>query len=424
MIVLRLRALGLESSRNTEVILMQTVLFSLVLVAAGQLEGGNRYQFDVVPADESGGAARETTPRESSPAASADAGESEPRPFGARADEGLTDRRESSPATTLPPSRDYGGTPLGQPRSSASPASGSASAGVRPADLVRELYAAPKAAGLDGIPLSLADAVRGADSRSEQTRRVLAYWDLSTAMADYYLAVREGVEMAALRNGVARPGAEWNAALGKLKTRSQAAKRSAQAAQFQMMRLLGRSGESTLPLASDLPHGGRYETRYEEIFAGRRARPAESLNDMLALRHDELRTQAADEAEARNWLEHVSRTRNPNTGGEGLLRAYDLLSLKRRAFLFTLRDYNQKIAAYAELASPGQIEVPRLVAMHIKSDEANWEKPNVRRAAAIQAEKGRPRTFADEGRRSVRRPSASPSRERSVIVKKPAARGK
>ena len=399
---------------------MQAVIYALVIAAAGQVDGDDRYQFqfDVMPADATTAAANERAPRGRSPSAGpAGAGASGMRPVDARAFDGLPDGRESPAEVNAPTGRDFR-----QGASTSTPPAGSATKTVKPAALIEELHSAPRSARLDGIPLSLADAVRGANSRSEQTRRVLAYWDLSTAMTDYYLAVREAVEMSALRNGVARPGTEWDVALGKLKTRSQAAKRSAQAAQFQMMRLLGRSGESTLPLASDLPHAGRYETRYEKIFVGRRSLPAERLNDMLSLRHDELQAQATDEAEARNWLEHVSRTRNPNTGGEGLLRAYDLLSLRRRAFLYTLRDYNHKIAAYAELASPGRLEVPRLVAMHIKTDAANWEKPDVRRASALQAENRQPTTFAEEGRRNVRRPTSKAASEHSVLVKEPAAK--
>lgn len=267
---------------------------------------------------------------------------------------------------------------------------------AKPSQLIERLQQAPASGQLAGVSLSLAEAVEGSSSRREQTRRVVAYWDLSTAVADYYLAHREGVELRALKASVARPGPEWDEALSKLDVRTQAARRAAEAAQFQMQRMLGERGQASLPLPSDLPHGGRYETRYESIFADRQSLPAERLDEILDLRYRELQTQAGDEAAARAWLSHVSQTRNPATGGEGLLRAYDLLSLKRRAFLFTVRDYNHKIAAYTDLATPERLAVPRLVAMHIQSTSANnaWERPDIRRASADEPTAEPRTTFA------------------------------
>ncbi len=54
----------------------------------------------------------------------------------------------------------------------------------KPSELIRSLLKPPATGRLVGSPLSLAEAVEGASSRSEQTQRVEAYWDLSEATAN------------------------------------------------------------------------------------------------------------------------------------------------------------------------------------------------------------------------------------------------
>jgi hypothetical protein len=53
-----------------------------------------------------------------------------------------------------------------------------------------------------------------------------------------------------------------------------------------------------------------------------------------------------------------------------MLRALELLALRRRAFVQIGRDYNQRIVRYTELATPGDIGADRLIGMLIKRDGA------------------------------------------------------
>ena len=55
-----------------------------------------------------------------------------------------------------------------------------------------------------------------------------------------------------------------------------------------------------------------------------------------------------------------------DSDGTDTLRALELLALRRRAFVQIARDYNRRIARYAELATPGEIGAERLVGMLIK----------------------------------------------------------
>ena len=294
---------------------------------------------------------------------------------------------------------------------------------------------APANAPLTGTPLTLGEAVRDSQNRQDQTQRAKAYWDLSAATADYYLAVLEAQELSALRAAVTSPGKSWEASSNDLATRVEAARRSAQAAQLRLHQLLGGSASTTLPLPADVPHCGRYNAEYDEIFAGRPDPVAKKLAELLALRHTELRsmTQAIADAEASRAA--TSQQRNPASDGTELLNAQQLLSLQRRAFVARARDYNQEIAAYTELAAPADVATDRLVAMMIRvSTPAAPERGSngVETASAVeetgksemavssqQKSDGTRPTFFAEGHHDVRRPLQrllGRDREHSIVV--------
>jgi len=295
-----------------------------------------------------------------------------------------------------------------------------------PANLMRTLLKPSVHGQLTGAPLSLVDVLRGARTRAEQTQRVEAYWDLSAAVADYYLAVRETTELATLRASVSQPSAHWEQARQSLDARAQVARRSARAAQYHLQHLLRRTEDSLLPLPRDLPHCGAYNTRYDEIFSNRRSREALQLHELLPLRYRDLQNQARGVTAAREWLDTVSQRRNPQTDGTGLLKAHELLILRRRAFVYTVRDYNMKIARYTELASPGEVAADRLVAMLIRvssEGSATWNRPGIKRLSAEQSANApnsaqrRKKTFANSDWNQARRiPTTSDGTEHSILV--------
>src|SRR5690606_23926600 len=118
----------------------------------------------------------------------------------------------------------------------------------------------------------------------------------------------------------------------------------------------------------------------------------------------------------------------------GLLQAYDLLSLRRRAFMATARDYNHEIAAYTELAAPAQVAPDRLVAMMIRTSagnaETSWQKSDVQQAGAVEpagatadpaAALAEQPAGVGDGRvlRQVRRPlQRLLGREKSIVVER------
>jgi hypothetical protein len=260
---------------------------------------------------------------------------------------------------------------------------------AKPTDLMRQLMMPPAAGQLSGQPLTLGEAVRDARDRHEQTLRAKAYWDLAAAVGDYNLAILEQTELGVLNKSVTAPSALWSAKLNEARGRVELAKHAAQGAQLRLHQLLSNRSGGLLPLPADAPHCGRYNAEYDEIFAANPDPFAKQLSDLMPLRYAELRSQAQAVAEAQAARDRASQSHNPASGGQELLQAQDLLSLKRRAFVATARDYNYEIAQYTELAAPAEVAPDRLVAMMIRTSTAGsdlpWKASGVQQATAQEA---------------------------------------
>lgn len=298
---------------------------------------------------------------------------------------------------------------------------------IKPSELLQRLMTPPQSGRLVGTPLTLSEAVSGSRSREEQSRRVDAYWNLSLFITDYYLAVREVAEFEALRQNVSQPGALWDEARSALTTRIQLARRSAEATQYHLQGLLGRTAADVLPLPSDSPHCGAYETRYEQNFAGRQSAEAEQLNELMPEMHQSLLDKTAAMVSDQQWLQAVDQQRNPESDGTLLLKTYQLVSLRRRAFINAINLYNKTIARYSELASPGEVGADRLVAMLIgkrPSDNDPRQDSAFTRTSAEEPldsqeePQSPPKTFVEEKRPVTRRkPAPEDGVERSILIK-------
>ena len=299
---------------------------------------------------------------------------------------------------------------------------------AKPSDLMRQLMKQPANSQLRGTTLTLGEAVRDASNRQEQTARAKAYWDLAAAVGDYYLALLENTELNVLRQSIAAPAKQWDVRLKEAHDRVVVTQQAAQAAQLRLHQLLVPAAGGALPLPADVPHCGRYNTEYEVIFANAPNAVARQLSELMPLRYTALRSQAQAVADAQGWRDQASRQRDPAGDGLDLLQSQDLLSLQRRTFIATAREYNQEIAEYTELAAPAEVATDRLVAMMIRTsattDDLPWRSSGVEQAAAqepqpparidvqvappagsAQQASGAQQTFAQEGGyREVRRP--------------------
>jgi hypothetical protein len=310
------------------------------------------------------------------------------------------------------------------------------SGGPKPAEFMRRLLIAPTTGQLPGIAISLGDAMAGATERPMQTQRAEAYWDLSAAVGQYYVALSEAAELASLRQAVLQPAAAWDVAATDIAKRVEQTRQTATAKQLRLHRLMGATAGASLPLPADAPHCGRYNTRYDEIFVTRMDPAARQLNEMLPLLHAELVADVRLFEEAKEWTNYVSKVRDPKTDGVGLLRAYELMALRRREFVEAAHQYNLQIAAYAELAAPDQIEPGQLVSMLIRisnpgvgptgaaADEAAVTPASAEEPVGSAADAGEndaavrsdssPRTFAFRPLKRL----LSRDRERSIVVRR------
>jgi len=393
---------------------MQLLTLLVGISLAGQVAGGDRYNQPT----SNGAATNRTTSGDNS--ATRPAWPRQPA-------EPLTGSAARQPAAR-PAAERSGSSRAAQP--STPPAqtrtSRSTAAQPKPAELLQTLAKPPSNGRLVGSPMALADVLRGASSRDEQSLLIESYWNLSAAVTDYYLALRESNELQTLRAGVLHPNARWQKAADALQQRERLARRSALAAQQHLRRISGQAGDSQLPLPSDLPHCGTYDTRYDEIFRDRRSRSALALHELLPLRYQDLKTQARAVADSRAWIDTVSQQRNPQSDGTNLLLVHELLVLRRREFVAAVRDYNLQIGRYTGLAAPGNIGAERLVAMLIRNSarrsaqgtthpRTGWNRSGIKRTSAVESYDP-PRTYADDP--PAESNSQTAGRERSIMVQR------
>ncbi|MCA9261330.1 MAG: hypothetical protein KDA61_19075 [Planctomycetales bacterium] len=307
---------------------------------------------------------------------------------------------------------------------------------IKPSHVAREIYTRPQSGELTGVSLSLAEAVRGAGSRRSQTERAHSYWELSAAVADYYLALREVDELTQTERFIQDPGsAAWRSAVAGQTTRLAAAEQAVEAAQFKMQRLMGSRAPSNLPVPADRPHAGRYDTRFDEIFASNPSAAARQLHELLPLTYDALRNQAQAVETAESRFASLLEQRAVPAGAQDAVDAHALLAMRRREFIATLRSYNLQIADYAELAAPGNVDANRLVAMFINTSSrgaSGWSTPEIAQTEAddavtpasaeaevASANSDAPSTYRNGQTQRVRRPliDALMGREHSILVR-------
>jgi hypothetical protein len=335
---------------------MSRYLFVLAWALAGQVAGENRYS------DPPLGDAAAT--RQSPPVGSSRRTVSPPPP--------ITTPITTPIGTTPTTPQDYGyETPSGRPGTPAvRTKNDAAKTDVKPSITMRAMLTAPTGSRITGRPVRLAEALLGASTRQEQTQRIDAYWDLCATVADYYLGVREQDELQQLRSSVASVGPVWQQAESELGVRIGTSQRAAVASQYRLAGLMGSADATSLPLPADLPHCGDYYARYDQVFAGRQSAEAQQLSELLPMRYEELVGATLAVTRAEDFLNAIAAQRGGTGDGTGTLRALELLALRRRAFVQIARDYNERIARYTELASPGSIDADRLIGMLIRRDEA------------------------------------------------------
>lgn len=271
---------------------------------------------------------------------------------------------------------------------------------LKPSGMMRAIMSVPPGSQLRGQPVSLMEVVGTGRNRAEQSQRIDAYWDMCASVADYYLGLRELDEARKLHTYSQQNGAMWTQAESDLSIRLNTSLKSAQASQLKVATLTGR-GLNNLPLPADNPHCATYISHYDQIFQGGGPAEARELASLLPLRFAELENASADVGRAEQHYEAVSRQ-----GDADSMNALRLLALQRRAFVQIARDYNERIARYLDLASPGQLSASRLTGMLINTGvsatatRSASPAPPVRRQSSNESPP--PRTFAEGSAEAAR----------------------
>jgi hypothetical protein len=240
----------------------------------------------------------------------------------------------------------------------------------RPPDLLAEALATPQEEALVGKPLDLVAALSHSTDRQQQLKIAQAYWRLSTAQADYHWAVDQ-------RNKLAHYTKSHTGAPGTLSARAAAradvrdTQLAVVQAQQELADLVGSGASETLPLASDRPHVGDYRTYYETIFNNRTPAPRIRLiHRTLSVRRKAIDAHGEAIVAAGHALEDSGA--EFQTSGQGLptlLAAWDQLKKQRRAFMATVRDYNNEIAEYLFAVAPPGTSDKTLVSKLILNSE-------------------------------------------------------
>jgi len=196
------------------------------------------------------------------------------------------------------------------------------------------------------------------------------YWRLATTTARYRWTVRLQARVRSAQPDFAddRSGQEaaarWLATLAAARADVQQARLDAVAAQYALADPQRLPAE--LPLPVDLPHAGRYRTRYHEIFRGRPPMAAYRIDQTLPLQYDLLRALAQSVATADVCFEKaLGRIASSGDPAVDLRPAYRTLVDQRTRFLQAVLGYNNAIADYALLVAPAGMPPARLVTMLI-----------------------------------------------------------
>lgn len=286
----------------------------------------------------------------------------------------------TAPAETEPPAEPPAEPAhhAGVPRTHASAGETEPEAGgqkrVRPPDLVAEALEHPVEGALVGTPLTLQAALAHTNDRTQQLRITQTYWRLCTAQADYHWALNERELLKRFTESHTN-SANTLAARATARAEVRDMQLAVAKAQQDLLEQMGTQGDAALPLASDFPHVGDYNTYYESIFANRTPPPRMRLihRTLPVLRQ-------AIEAHGEAIVRAIDALEGAGEGfeksGHGLatvLLMLEQVKQERRTFMNDVRDYNQNIAEYAFAVAPPTADGRTLVSMLIRTAPKSLE---------------------------------------------------
>ncbi len=228
------------------------------------------------------------------------------------------------------------------------PASGGNS--TRSSEIVAEAMQLPAGSAVTGQRFTLLAALSSTSDRGQQLKIVRGYWRLVDAAADYtfcrdYLKGLERIKTGGLGNASLRLAA--SAATAQLRN----AELTAVRAQYELAELTRLPAGSSPPLPADAPLVLRYDTKFEQLFAGRTPPDGARLSDKtLPIQYQAIGDRAAAVQAADDALSAVREDYRSGRGNAAaVLECSRELLRQQRAFIETVCAFNRNIADYALL---------------------------------------------------------------------------
>ncbi len=222
--------------------------------------------------------------------------------------------------------------------------------GIRSADIVAEAMQLPAGSAVTGQRLTLLAALSSTPDRGQQLKTVRAYWRLVQAAANYtfcrdYVKGLERIKM----------GGQGDASLRLAATAATAQLRDAElaavGAQYELAELARLPAGASPPLPADAPLVLAYDTKFNQLFAGRTPPEGARLSDKtLPIQRQAIEDRAAAVQAADDALSAVSENyRNGRGDAAAVVACSRELLRQQRAFIQTVCAYNRNIANYVLL---------------------------------------------------------------------------
>ena len=228
-------------------------------------------------------------------------------------------------------------------------------------------------------PLSLLQAVTRADAFGMRREVVEAYWKLTAAVGERFFCREEVQLLSDLSVESAFDGKLLSAARSQSLARQAAAELQLVSAQERLAELAGLEGER-LPLPTELPFVGRYETRLanwlENSSVPRRLRQLDR-EFPLRLTLIERRAEAVVDFEAQLG-EVLQAYQQRQVALPMVLDTIGELAVQRRSFLSEVVTYNQAIAEYSNSIVSNALPTRTYVATLIRLPAASAGSPTNR----------------------------------------------
>jgi hypothetical protein len=221
---------------------------------------------------------------------------------------------------------------------------------VRSSDIVAEAMQLPAGSAVAGQRLTLLAALSSTPDRGQQLRIVRAYWRLVEAAADYTFC-RDHVKALERLGTGGRGDASVRLAATAATAQLRDAELAAVRAQYDLAELARLSAGSSPPLPANAPLVLPYDTKFNQLFAGRTPPDGARLSEKtLPIQRQAIDDRAAAVQAADDALAAVTENyRNGRGDAAAVIACSRELLRQQRAFIETVCAYNRNIADYAML---------------------------------------------------------------------------